>query len=184
MTLTEKEKIKGLEKTTSVIKENYRLTEGTILATLNIVSDKIYDKLPRDFKNTIKKVREEAEAGKHNKSYGEKAVEGVTDFIKVNKVLVPIEQTEIKKNMKDFAKKTISFLLNDNKSEKIDQPINLTDSAIKIIDNAHSKMTIDLIDLFQKNGVDVEKMEFVTELNNKVKKGKDKLINYIYETVS
>jgi len=45
-------------------------------------------------------------------------------------------------------------------------------------------MTIDLIDLFQKNGVDVEKMEFVTELNNKVKKGKDKLINYIYETVS
>jgi len=27
MTLTEKEKIKGLEKTTSVIKENYRLTK-------------------------------------------------------------------------------------------------------------------------------------------------------------
>ena len=183
MTLTEKERIKGLDKTTSVIRENYRLTEGTILATLNIVSDKIYENLPKDFKNTIKKVREEAEAGKYNKSYVEKAVEGVTDFIKVNKLFIPVEETEITKNMKGFAKKTISFLLDDdkitNRTEQMSLASDITDSVKEIIDLAHYKMTEDVIKLLNNEIGDINTEDIRTQVN----KHKDDLVSYIYDVV-
>lgn len=183
MTLTEKERIKGLDKTTSVIRENYRLTEGTILATLNIVSDKIYENLPKDFKNTIKKVREEAESGKYNKSYVEKAVEGVTDFIKVNKLFIPVEETEITKNMKGFAKKTISFLLDDekikNRTEQMSLASDITDSVKEIIDLAHYKMTEDVIKLLNNEIGDINTEDIRTQVN----KHKDDLVSYIYDVV-
>jgi hypothetical protein len=183
MILTEKERIKGLDRTTSAIKENYRLTEGTILATLNIVSDKIYENLPKDFKNTIKKVREEAEAGKYNKSYVEKAVEGVTDFIKVNKLFIPVEETEITKNMKGFAKKTISFLLDDdkitNRTEQMSLASDITDSVKEIIDLAHYKMTEDVIKLLNNEIGDINTEDIRTQVN----KHKDDLVSYIYDVV-
>jgi len=183
MTLTEKERIKGLDKTTSVIRENYRLTEGTILATLNIVSDKIYENLPKDFKNTIKKVREEAESGKYNKSYVEKAVEGVTDFIRVNKLFIPVEETEITKNMKGFAKKTISFLLDDekikNRTEQMSLASDITDSVKEIIDLAHYKMTEDVIKLLNNEIGDINTEDIRTQVN----KHKDDLVSYIYDVV-
>jgi hypothetical protein len=183
MILTEKERIKGLDRTTSAIKENYRLTEGTILATLNIVSDKIYENLPKDFKNTIKKVREEAEAGKYNKSYVEKAVEGVTDFIKVNKLFIPVEETEITKNMKGFAKKTISFLLDDdkitNRTEQMSLASDITDSVKEIIDLAHYKMTEDVIKLLNNEIGDINTEDIRTQVN----KHKDNLVSYIYDVV-
>ena len=183
MTLTEKERIKGLGRTTSAIKENYRLTEGTILATLNIVSDKIYENLPKDFKNTIKKVREEAELGKYNKSYVEKAVEGVTDFIKVNKLFIPVEETEITKNMKGFAKKTISFLLDDdkitNRTEQMSLASDITDSVKEIIDLAHYKMTEDVIKLLNNEIGDINTEDIRTQVN----KHKDDLVSYIYDVV-
>ena len=183
MTLTEKERIKGLDRTTSVIRENYRLTEGTILATLNIVSDKIYENLPKDFKNTIKKVREEAESGKYNKSYVEKAVEGVTDFIKVNKLFIPVEETEITKNMKGFAKKTISFLLDDdkitNRTEQMSLASDITDSVKEIIDLAHYKMTEDVIKLLNNEIGDINTEDIRTQVN----KHKDDLVSYIYDVV-
>ena len=183
MTLTEKERIKGLDRTTSVIRENYRLTEGTILATLNIVSDKIYENLPKDFKNTIKKVREEAELGKYNKSYVEKAVEGVTDFIKVNKLFIPVEETEITKNMKGFAKKTISFLLDDdkitNRTEQMSLASDITDSVKEIIDLAHYKMTEDVIKLLNNEIGNINTEDIRTQVN----KHKDDLVSYIYDVV-
>jgi len=183
MTLTEKERIKGLDRTTSAIKENYRLTEGTILATLNIVSDKIYENLPKDFKNTIKKVREEAESGKYNKSYVEKAVEGVTDFIRVNKLFIPVEETEITKNMKGFAKKTISFLLDDekikNRTEQMSLASDITDSVKEIIDLAHYKMTEDVIKLLNNEIGDINTEDIRTQVN----KHKDDLVSYIYDVV-
>jgi len=183
MTLTEKERIKGLDRTTSVIRENYRLTEGTILATLNIVSDKIYENLPKDFKNTIKKVREEAESGKYNKSYVEKAVEGVTDFIRVNKLFIPVEETEITKNMKGFAKKTISFLLDDekikNRTEQMSLASDITDSVKEIIDLAHYKMTEDVIKLLNNEIGDINTEDIRTQVN----KHKDDLVSYIYDVV-